>query len=265
MHSQSTIAIVLLAAGRATRIGGGRQKLLAEFEGIPLARRMAQVAIDAKPHAVVIVTGCRQNEINAVVEDLEIIVVNNPLYATGIASSIVAGINAPPVTQADGTLIMLADMPAVTVSDLSRLINIFHRTNGQVIVRATCAGKAGNPVIIPKTLRERLLQMTGDIGARQIIQNCQIPIVDVDIGEAALTDVDTPRSRHGSRRCPPKLISYGSDIGIATLFFCGTERVDLLLLERISSTILPTGAWHLLLCNGMRELRDLNTEDERSY
>lgn len=35
------------------------------------------------------------------------------------------------------------------------------------------------------------MELKGDIGARQIIENSGVPIIDVEIGAAAILDVDT--------------------------------------------------------------------------
>lgn len=189
-----SIAIVLLAAGQAKRMGGEHHKLLAEFDGVPLVRRMAQAAIAANPDAVIIVTGHRHAEVTDCLIGLDVELVHNSAYADGMAGSVVAGFRAPSVIGVDGIMIMLADMPAVTSNDLKRLIAAFTEADGKAVVRAVASGKRGNPVILPQGLRDSVFRLTGDIGARQIIENCGLEIIDVEIGAAAHLDVDTPEA-----------------------------------------------------------------------
>ncbi|MBB3453039.1 molybdenum cofactor cytidylyltransferase [Rhizobium sp. BK313] len=193
--AQISVAIVLLAAGKASRMGeGGPHKLLAEFDGIPLVRRSAATALASGAAAVVTVTGHRRREIEQALADLPVERVHNPDYASGMASSLVAGVGAPATQRADGVLVMLADMPGVTSDDLKTLIAAFRKANGQAIVRAVSRGKRGNPVILPRTVFDAVMRLEGDVGARHIIETAGLPVVDVDIGDAAHLDVDTPEA-----------------------------------------------------------------------
>jgi molybdenum cofactor cytidylyltransferase len=189
-----TVAIVLLAAGKASRMGaGGPHKLLALFDDMPLVRRMAEAACRAAS-TVIVVTGHRQADIEAALAGLPIRTVYNAGYADGIASSIIAGFVDPSMVDIDGVLIMLADMPGIRASDLDALMAAFQAAGGGAIVRAVSGGKRGNPVILPRSLRPAVLELKGDVGARSIIENCGLPIIDVDIGAAAHVDVDTPEA-----------------------------------------------------------------------
>lgn len=189
-----SVAIVLLAAGKASRMGqAGRHKLLAEFDGIPLIRRSAESALGAGANQAFVVTGHRQDDIRAALAGLDITPVENPDYAVGIASSLISGINAID-TEADGVLVMLADMPWVTAQDLKALLAAFRAERGQAIIRAVSGGKRGNPVILPRATFYSVRQLQGDIGARHIIESSGLPVVDVEIGPAAHLDLDTPEA-----------------------------------------------------------------------
>ncbi|MCD7109798.1 molybdopterin-binding/glycosyltransferase family 2 protein [Rhizobium sp. DKSPLA3] len=184
---------VVLAAGQASRMGtAGHHKLLATFDGVPLVRRTTAVALAASP-APVVVTGHRAGEIREALSGLDLVLVHNEDFASGMASSLIAGLDAAG-PEADGMLVLLADMPGVTADDLRRLIAAFEEQGGRVVVRAVYGGKRGNPVILPRALFPALRTLEGDVGARHVIETGGLPVVDVDIGPAAHLDLDTPEA-----------------------------------------------------------------------
>jgi molybdenum cofactor cytidylyltransferase len=89
---------------------------------------------------------------------------------------------------------MLADMPAITTEYLDWMIEAFEGAGGSSIVRAVSAGQPGNPVILPRSLRDSISQVQGDVGARHLIRSSALPIINVEIGQAAEIDVDTPEA-----------------------------------------------------------------------
>ncbi|MBA5800106.1 MULTISPECIES: nucleotidyltransferase family protein [Rhizobium] len=190
---KASVAIVILAAGKASRMGeGGKHKLLAEFDGVPLVRRSALTALAADAASVIVVTGHRRSEIEAALDGLALTFIDNPDYASGMASSLIAGFSSRDADSAEGILVMLADMPGISKTHLDALISAFRNAGGEAIVRAVSQGKPGNPVILPRSLNPAVLRLEGDVGARDIIATSGLLVLDVDVGDAALLDVDTP-------------------------------------------------------------------------
>jgi len=163
------IFVILLAAGRSSRTSSvGASKLLAEFEGVALVRRSAQVALGSSAHAVIVVTGHRRFEIEAALDGLGVECIENTKYDHGMATSLTTGISYCDARGANAVLVLLADMPGLTTAHLDRLFAAFRSTDGEVVVRAMGDGKPGNPVILPKSLFETIARLEGDVGARQI-------------------------------------------------------------------------------------------------
>lgn len=190
-----SIGIVLLAAGRASRMGtDGPHKLLAEFDGIPLVRRVAQTALAANPAQLVVVIGHRKPDIETALAGLDLQTMYNPTFAEGMASSLVTGLSAEGMAEREGLMVLLADMPGITTADLTALIDAFRAAHGQAIVRAVSSGKRGNPVILPRAAFPEILKLQGDIGARDIIETGGLAVIDVEIGAVAHLDVDTPEA-----------------------------------------------------------------------
>ncbi len=187
-----SVDAVLLAAGRGQRMGGPN-KLMAAFDGKPLVRRMADMLAASKARGLIAVVGHQRERVEAALEGSGATLITNPDYASGLASSLKAGVAALP-PDAAGALIVLGDMPCVTAAEIDLLVQAFVKAGGGAIVRATHAGKRGNPVILPRALFGALSLLSGDTGARHLIESSDMDVIDVEIGAAASLDVDTPEA-----------------------------------------------------------------------
>ncbi|GLR59258.1 nucleotidyltransferase family protein [Rhizobium indigoferae] len=186
-----SVAVVVLAAGRSSRMERSGHKLLARFRGVTLVRLAALAATGCESGSVVMVTGYRGTDIEAEIAGLELSVVRNFYYADGMASSIVLGVGRAADFDPDGIMIMLADMPLLKTKDLDTLIGVFRTSSAKAIVRAACDGVPGNPVIFPRSAFAALQGLRGDNGARAIISQSALDVIDVEIGVSAKMDIDT--------------------------------------------------------------------------
>ena len=188
------VGVVLLAAGRASRMGeAAGHKLLAAFGGETLIRRMAGTALSSGASRTVVVTGHRRADIEASLDGLDVRLAHNGDYETGMASSLKTGLAALGA-EVDGALVLLGDMPALTAAHLDSLIKAFADHQGRAIVRASDGERRGNPVILPASAFADAMELAGDVGARALIESGAWPVVDVQIGAAARLDVDTPEA-----------------------------------------------------------------------
>ncbi|PHR19655.1 MAG: 4-diphosphocytidyl-2C-methyl-D-erythritol kinase [Hoeflea sp.] len=186
------VAVVLLAAGRASRMGDAAgHKLLAAFDGEVLIRKMAGTALASRAGRTIVVTGHRSADIAASLAGLEVKLVHNAEFASGMASSLRQGLGALDA-DVSGALVLLGDMPALTPAHLDRLIEAFAAHGGTAIIRASDGERRGNPVILPRSAFAEAMALAGDVGARALIESGTWPVVDVEIGPAARLDVDTP-------------------------------------------------------------------------
>ena len=168
-------------------------KLLADFGGEPLVRRVATRAKASVAREIVVVTGHRAADIGAALSGLDLRLAHNGDHESGMASSLKTGLSALSPAHA-GVLILLGDMPGLTTADIDRLIATFVSAGGASVVRACDGAMRGNPVILPRALAPDLMKLEGDAGARGLIEASGYPIIDVDIGAAARLDVDTPEA-----------------------------------------------------------------------
>jgi molybdenum cofactor cytidylyltransferase len=106
-----------------------------------------------------------------------------------LASSLGAGLARLP-RDADGAVVMLADMPFVSSAIIDRIVDAF--SAGKIIV-PTFEGRRGNPVLWPRELFPSLHRLAGDVGSRTLFDAHRTSIVEIPMGTAVTVDVDTPR------------------------------------------------------------------------
>jgi molybdenum cofactor cytidylyltransferase len=190
-HAAPRIYALILAAGRSTRMG--QNKLLMEIGGVPLFHHTIGATLAAKVQGAVIVTGHEPARI-APAQLPGVRAVYNPDYASGMASSLKAGLAAMP-KDSGAALIVLGDMPAVRTDDIDALISAFEPSGGKGIVVPTYNGKRGHPVLFGRAYWPSILEARGDQGARQaLIDNadavCEVPVDNPGV----LMDADTPEA-----------------------------------------------------------------------
>lgn len=223
--SAPAIAGLLLAAGSGRRFGG--PKALADTGGGPWVLRAVQTLLDTSP--IVVVTGAGHEAVRALLPD-GVIDVHNPAFATGMASSLLAGFTAliDVADDVDGAVIMLVDVPDVPREAIRRLISVVtgpvgndviptvqpsgtaastagagsietvrNETVRNTVARAVYHGRPGHPVFIGAhhfaaiAASLRADGSEADEGARRYL--AQASVVPVECGDLATGhDVDRP-------------------------------------------------------------------------
>jgi len=185
------IAAIILAGGRSSRFAHGSTKLVADFRGKPLIRHVVDAAAASLASPVIVVTGHARENIQAVLGRAKVSVVHNADYEMGIASSLRCGLMSLP-SRVDGALICLADMPGITSSLINALIEAYGPESSAQAVIPTHDGRQGNPVLIARSLFERVASLSGDEGAKRLLKEADIGIVEVPAGHTGvLIDIDT--------------------------------------------------------------------------
>jgi molybdenum cofactor cytidylyltransferase len=202
------IGAVVLAAGRSARFRaeGGREisKLVALLDGKPLVRHAAEAALASRARPVVVVTGCAREAVEAALAGLPVAFAENVDFASGLASSLKAGVAALPADVA-GALIVLGDMPRIAAPTLDALIEAFAARSDALAAAPVRAGRRGNPVLLSRALFPTLARLTGDEGARRLISEADPRgVVEVEVdGDGATLDVDTPGELAAARNLRP--------------------------------------------------------------
>jgi len=190
----SKIAGVLLAAGQSTRMGPDN-KLLMPIDGMPIIRKTAISLIEGGLADLLVVTGHQAEEVQSCLADLPLRFVENTSFASGQAGSIGVAIERILNEGHLAALIALADMPFVT----SGLVNAMVANHLDLVAaqgRVTIPmfnGQRGNPVIWGRDFFERLMQLSGDIGGRALLEKHSDAVHEfVWTDDSIHRDIDTP-------------------------------------------------------------------------
>jgi len=181
------IAAVVLAAGLSRRMG--QAKLLMPVGGRAIVRYVVESVLAGGVDSVWVVTGADVEPIEAALAGLEVQIAVNPAPEEGQASSLRAGIAALPAS-VDAVLIALGDQPSLAPSIIPALLAA-RRTSPKLIVAPRYRDGQGNPVLFKREIFPELLRLTGDQGARPIIQKEPARVEWVELDLPMPPDVDT--------------------------------------------------------------------------
>ncbi|GAA4625312.1 nucleotidyltransferase family protein [Actinoallomurus vinaceus] len=176
-------AALLLAAGEGRRLG--IPKALVEIDGVRLVDRGVRMLHEAGCTPIVVVTGA------AAVDVAGAVVIHNPDWRTGMASSLRAGLSAL-APDCPAVVIALVDQPRVTAAAVRRLRAAYE--SGARVAVATYDGRPRNPVLIAhEHFAEAAAGASGDVGARGFLRAHPELVVAVPCDDvAAADDIDTP-------------------------------------------------------------------------
>jgi len=188
------VAAIVLAAGRSTRMGGERTKLVSMLEGMPLVAHAVDAALGSSAMPVVVVTGHDGAAVRAALARREVVFAHNSHFAQGLASSLQAGLRALG-EDVDAALVCLADMPRVRASHLRRLIEAFRTSGPGRICVPTYQERRGNPVLWPASDFAELMHLLGDTGGRGLLERHAERVLRVVMDDdAVLLDVDSEQT-----------------------------------------------------------------------
>ena len=183
------ISATILAAGSSQRMGDN--KLLLPFQDNTLINVVCKTIIDSYLKPVFVVTGFENKKVvESLPKSIDKIVYNED-WSRGMATSINKAISSLP-NDIDGNMIVLGDMPLVTVKTINKLHQIFLNNNGNKIIYADYLGKQANPVIFPRKFFDEILHLNGDKGCKKIIYKNRKSSIGVPIDSSeVIFDCDT--------------------------------------------------------------------------
>ena len=179
----------MLAAGGSRRLGQPKQLL--DWGGRPLLERVV-AAVHAWPVSpVVVVLGAHADDILERVDMGGALVVVNPEWEEGIASSLRVGFDllAREVT-ADWAFVALGDQPRIP-PDVPPALLAAAEGNVREAIVPVYRYQRGNPVLVGRPLWPRMMSLQGDAGAGASLRAHPAWVLEVRFDHAAPGDVDS--------------------------------------------------------------------------
>ena len=167
------ISTILLAAGQSLRMNG-ENKLLKQINGIPLIKCTVKNILASAVDELIIVLGHEDNLLkNTIGINKKTKFIYNKDFKKGMSSSIKVGLNEIS-KKSQGFFISLGDMPNINQSIYNKLIKSMSSYNKKLkpihkkeIIIPTFEGREGNPVLFSKFMKNKIMNLDGDIGAKK--------------------------------------------------------------------------------------------------
>ena len=192
------ISTILLAAGQSLRMNG-ENKLLKQINGIPLIKCTVKNILASAVDELIIVLGHEDNLLkNTIGINKKAKFIYNKDFKKGMSSSIKVGLNEIS-KKSQGFFISLGDMPNINQSIYNKLIKSMSSYNKKLkpihkkeIIIPTFEGREGNPVLFSKFMKNKIMNLDGDIGAKKIIELNRAKVLDVPFdNKGIIIDFDT--------------------------------------------------------------------------
>ena len=209
------IAVLLLAAGQASRLGEPKQLL--KWQGETLLEHSLGACLESAAAMTVTVLGAWKDEILRAVPALKqagvfdtsapearinggkmdcgsglevpersrLIIAENSRWRDGMASSLVTGLKAAVrvFPEAEGVMICLADMPFLSSSLIDSVIATWSKSGPETarkrIAVPVFAGRRGHPVCFGSAFFAEMLELGGDRGAGSVIKKYPDQVIQI--------------------------------------------------------------------------------------
>jgi len=198
MKDARPVSGIILAAGRSTRMGRTKQRIM--LDGRTLLQHVIDNALAAGLDPIIVVLGHEaeaiRGDIEAAASNDRLRVVVNPSYADGQSSSLRAGLAALG-SESAATAVLLADQPGVSPTLIRRVVAEFRATDAAMTrpvhrARVRVEDHPGHPVILSRAIWPDLERLRGDEGARALARQHPEWLHCVPVDDPAPDDLDTP-------------------------------------------------------------------------
>ena len=182
------ISALVLAAGEGTRFGGTKQ--LEILRGRPLVQHPIDAASAAGVGEIVVVIGhdaLRVRDALDLPERARVVV--NERYAGGQSTSLAAGLRALDLAS-EAAIVLLADQPGIAARHVRALVTAFE-ADAPEILRIRFRDGPG-PAILARSVWDEVMRLSGDIGARALLQSEPGRARWLHVEEDAPPDIDRP-------------------------------------------------------------------------
>lgn len=181
--------IIILAAGNSSRLG--KPKQLLSYKSKTLLKIVEEAAIQSGCTPVIVVLGAYATEILKQENHPEITYITNDSWQEGMASSISAGLTAlvAQYKHMEQVILAVSDQPFISSEVFLGLVEK-HEQSKKPIVASSYAQTTGTPVLFNKTYFDQLLSLSGNNGAKHILEAHPEDVAIISF-EPGKIDIDT--------------------------------------------------------------------------
>ncbi len=170
--------------------------LIRDVDGRSMVAVVTLACLASRAARVCVVVGHQADRVERAIHlacpDAALAFVHAGDHAAGLSASLRAGIGAVP-DWADGVLVCLGDMPLVRAATMDRIIAAWAPSLGRTIIVPTWQGRRGNPVLWDRCHFARMAALSGDAGARRLLDAYAGEVAEVAVDDpGVLVDFDTP-------------------------------------------------------------------------
>lgn len=188
-RKKPVLAALILAAGYSSRMG--QFKPLLPLDGRTVIESAIATFRNAGITRISVVTGHEAAQLQPLLKDLGIPTAHNPDYASGMYSSVQAGIKSLS-EDIDACFLLPADIPLVRPATVKTIIGRYESRRPSIIY-PVFRGQHGHPPLIARSLFAEILAGDGAGGLRALLQRHQADASEVDVfDEGILLDMDAP-------------------------------------------------------------------------
>ncbi|NLK43837.1 MAG: nucleotidyltransferase family protein [Tissierellia bacterium] len=153
---------IILASGFSRRMK--KDKLLLEVEGIPIIERVIKACRESNLDEIILTY--RRKEVANIGEKYNIKTVYNENAHLGQSEGMKLGVKE--AKEASAYMFFVGDQPFITSDLINRLIGEYKKNKSEILV-PFYKGNRGMPTIISSNYKDELLEITGDKGARNLV------------------------------------------------------------------------------------------------
>ena len=186
------LSAIVLAAGSSKRMNG-INKLILPYKNKTIISTVVTNILAAGIEEVIVVVGYEAEKVKEALENLPVIIINNPDHEKGLTTSIQQGVSC---AKGNGYMICLSDMVLITPEEYIFLKSSFEK---QWLMNAACIcvprykNEKGNPVIFSSWYKRVILEHGEMEGCKEIVQSNRNNISWVDMQSThILEDIDYP-------------------------------------------------------------------------
>ncbi|MBS3976694.1 MAG: NTP transferase domain-containing protein [Syntrophomonadaceae bacterium] len=192
------ISALILAAGYSSRMG--EFKPLLPLYGKTVIERAVCGFRQMGLKDIRVVTGYRAEELLPVLCSLQVTPVYNEQYASGMFSSLLAGLRTL-ADEAEAFFMLPVDTPLVKNKTLEKLLEKFQGT-GKSVIYPCFRGERGHPPLIARECFNSILACDISGNLRQVLKQFEEESYDAEVVDRGiLLDMDTPEDYENIKAC----------------------------------------------------------------